>query len=136
MNQRNFLNSPSRKTFFLFAHHSSHLTLSQVGDLNLFSLTNPRERLWASRTRQLQRAHVSIYDRLWSTLPYLRPLCTIIGDSLKDYGKDKEGGRCNDLLGTRCDPYINRALSGIDFDFCCHSNLTRAVAEFGLVEVS
>src|SRR5580693_8980260 len=26
----------------------------QVGDLNLWNLDNPRERLWASRTRQLQ----------------------------------------------------------------------------------
>lgn len=32
-------------------------------------------------------------------------MCTIIGDTLKDYGTDKEGGRVHDLLGTRCDPY-------------------------------
>ncbi|HEV7627159.1 MAG TPA: urea carboxylase-associated family protein, partial [Streptomyces sp.] len=46
----------------------------QVGDLNVWNRHDPRERLWASRTRQLQRAHVSTYDRLWSTLPFLRPL--------------------------------------------------------------
>ena len=49
----------------------------QVGDLNIWNADNPRERLWASRTRQLQAAHVSVFDRLWSTLPYLRPLATI-----------------------------------------------------------
>ncbi|EPQ31170.1 uncharacterized protein PFL1_01358 [Pseudozyma flocculosa PF-1] len=116
---------------------------AQVGDLNIWNLHNPRERFWASRTRQLQRAHVSIYDRLWSCLPYLRPLCTITGDSLKDYGKggngkgggvDDEGGRVHDLLGTRCDPYVNRMLTGQDFDYHCHSNLVRAVHPFGLVE--
>lgn len=85
---------------------------AQVGDLNIWSFQNPRERMWAARTRQLQRAHVSIGDRLWSVLPYLRPLCTIVGDTLKDYGKDGEGGRIHDLLGTRCDPYVNRMLSG------------------------
>ncbi|WP_279582010.1 urea carboxylase-associated family protein [Fodinicola feengrottensis] len=42
----------------------------QVGDLNVWNANDPRERLWASRTRQLQRAHVSTYDRLWSTLPF------------------------------------------------------------------
>jgi len=84
----------------------------QVGDLNIWNYDNPRERLWASRTRQLQQAHVSVNDRLWSTLPYLRPLCTITGDSLKDYGTDAEGGRVHDLLGTRCDPYVNRMLTG------------------------
>ncbi|KAE9389429.1 hypothetical protein BT96DRAFT_967971 [Gymnopus androsaceus JB14] len=107
--------------------------------LNIWSLHNPRERFWASRTRQLQRAHVSVYDRLWSTLPYLRPLVTISGDSLKDYGVDgsgidAEGGRVHDLLGTRCDPYVNRMLTGEDNDYHCHSNLTRAVAPYGLTE--
>ena len=107
----------------------------QVGDLNIWNRHNPRERLWASRTRQLQAAHVSVFDRLWSTLPYLRPLATITSDSLKDYGVDEFGGRIHDLLGTRCDPYVNRMLTGEDFDFHCHSNLVRAVAPFGLTEL-
>ena len=107
----------------------------QVGDLNLWNRHDPRERLWASRTRQLQAAHVSVFDRLWSTLPYLRPLATITADSLKDYGIDEFGGRIHDLLGTRCDPYVNRMLTGEDFDFHCHSNLVRAVAPYGLTEL-
>jgi len=108
---------------------------AQVGDLNIWNRHNPRERMWASRTRQLQRAHVSTYDRLWSTLPYLRPLVTITNDALADYGTDADGGRVHDLLGTRCDPYVNRMLTGEDFDFHCHSNLTRAVLPYGLTEL-
>lgn len=86
----------------------------QVGDLNIWSAHNPRERFWASRTRQLHASHVSTGDRLWSCLPYLRPLCTIIADTLgregkghwgDGHGRSKWGGRCHDLLGTRCDPY-------------------------------
>jgi hypothetical protein len=107
----------------------------QVGDFNMWNLHNPRERMWASRTRQLQRAHVSTYDRLWSTLPYLRPMATIIDDTLADYGVDEDGGRVHDLLGTRCDPYVNRLLTGEDFDFHCHSNLVRAVQPYGLTEL-
>ena len=107
----------------------------QVGDLNLWSLHNPRERLWASRTRQLQAAHVTTFDRLWSTLPYLRPIATITSDSLAGYGVDEFGGRIHDLLGTRCDPYVNLMLAGADFDFCCHSNLVRAIAPYGLTEL-
>jgi uncharacterized protein YcgI (DUF1989 family) len=106
----------------------------QVGDLNMWNLHNARERLWASRTRQLQAAHVTTFDRLWSTLPYLRPMATITSDSLGSYGVDEFGGRIHDLLGTRCDPYVNRMLTGDDFDFCCHSNLVRAVAPHGLTE--
>lgn len=106
----------------------------QVADLNLWSLRDPRERMWASRTRQLQAAHVSLYDRLWSTLPFLRPMATITGDSLADYGTDNEGGRVHDLLGTRCDPYVNQMLNGVPFDYHCHSNLTRAVRPWHLTE--
>ena len=38
-------------------------------------------------------------------------MVTIIGDSLDDYGIDEVGGRCHDLLGTRCDPYGEHAHS-------------------------
>jgi uncharacterized protein YcgI (DUF1989 family) len=34
----------------------------------------------------------------------------------------------------RCDPYTNWRLTGDNMDVCCHSNLTRAVAPFGLKE--
>ena len=34
----------------------------QVGDLNIWNLHNPRERMWASRSRQLQASHVSTFD--------------------------------------------------------------------------
>ncbi|MGW4127242.1 urea carboxylase-associated family protein [Amycolatopsis japonica] len=94
----------------------------------------PAERLWTSRTRQLQGTHVTRYDRLWSTLPYLRPLLTFTNDTLEWYGADDDGGRVHDLLGARCDPYVNHILSGKDFDFHCHSNLTRAVLPYGLTE--
>ncbi|KAH9822792.1 C6 transcription factor [Teratosphaeria destructans] len=109
----------------------------QVGDLNIWNALNPRERFWAARTRQLHASHVSVYDRLWSCLPYLRPLVTIVGDSLggKDgYGVDDFGGRCHDLLGTRCDPYVNNMLTGDEYDYHCHSNLVRAAHAFGLTE--
>lgn len=106
----------------------------QVGDLNIWSAHNPRERFWASRTRQLHAAHLSTYDRLWSCLPYMRPMLTIIADTLAWYGEDEHHGRVHDLLGTRCDPYINSLLSGEEYNFHCHSNLTRAILPFGLTE--
>lgn len=64
----------------------------------------------------------------------MRPLATIIADSLAWYGEDEHGARVHDLLGTRCDPYINTVLAGAQYDFHCHSNLVRAVAPFGLAE--
>lgn len=106
----------------------------QVADLNLWNRHDPRERFWAARTRQLQAAHLSTFDRLWSTLPFLRPMATIVGDTLSGYGVDSEGGRVHDTLGTRCDPYVTAMLNDVSFDYHCHSNLVRAVLPFGLTE--
>jgi uncharacterized protein YcgI (DUF1989 family) len=61
-------------------------------------------------------------------------MVTIIADSLGEYGVDQFGGRCHDLLGTRCDPYVNKLMTGDDYDYQCHSNLTRAVVPYGLTE--
>ena len=33
------------------------------------------------------------------------------------------------MIGTRCDPYTGNLLSGDDYHYCCHSNLTRALAD-------
>ncbi|TSD40419.1 urea carboxylase-associated family protein [Rhodococcus sp. KBS0724] len=106
----------------------------QVLDVNLWSLHNPRERFWAARTRQFYGAHVGVGARLWSNLPYLRPLATVVADTL-NYGLDDDGAGCHDLLGTRCDPYVSTVLSDSSYDFHCHSNLTRAVAPYGLTEL-
>ena len=59
---------------------------------------------------------------------------TITGDSVAKYGYDPTRGRVHDLLGTRCDPYVNQMLSGESFDYHCHSNLTRAILPYGLTE--
>lgn len=100
----------------------------QVGDLNLWSADNLTERFFSGKTRALHRTHVSTGDRLWSSLPYLRPMATITYDTLGWYGFDADGGGVHDVIGTRCDPHTNRLLSGGDYHHCCHSNLARALA--------
>jgi len=105
---------------------------AQVGDLNLFNATNPDERFFSGKTRALHGTHVSTGARLWSTLPYLRPMATIIADTLDWYGTDPFGGRVHDVIGTRCDPHTHFLLSGGgQYHHCCHSNLTRALVGEG-----
>jgi uncharacterized protein YcgI (DUF1989 family) len=101
---------------------------SQVGDLNLWNANDLSERFFSGKTRQLHASHVSTGDRLWSNLPHLRPLATITHDTLDWYGWDEDGAGVHDVIGTRCDPYTNSLLSGVDYHHCCHSNLTRALA--------
>ena len=106
---------------------------AQVADLNVWNLHNPREKFWASRTKQLHSAHVTTFDRLWSCLPFFRPMLTITNETIR-YGIDEDGAGCHDLLGTRCDPYVHKLLNGEDFDYCCHSNLVRAVIPYHISE--
>ena len=47
----------------------------------------------------------------------------------------EHGGRCHDLLGSRCDPYLYKLLDDRDYGVTCHNNLTRAVAPFHLTEL-
>ena len=101
---------------------------SQVGDLNLWSANNIHERFYSGKTRALHGTHLDSGDRLWSCLPYLRPMATIIHDTLDWYGFDAFGAGVHDVIGTRCDPFTHRLLSGGEYHHCCHSNLARALA--------
>ena len=101
----------------------------QVGDLNLWNANNINERFFSGKTRQLHASHLNTGDRLWSNMPYLRPIATITQDTLDWYGWDDDGAGVHDVIGTRCDPYTNHMLKEVDYNYCCHSNLTRALAE-------
>lgn len=102
----------------------------QVGDLNLWNRDDLSERFFSGKTRALQASHVSTGDRLWSNLPYLRPMATITDDTLDWYGIDQDGGAVHDVIGTRCDPYTNVLINGVEYDRCCHSNLSRGLGAY------
>ena len=99
----------------------------QVGDLNLFQLDNFDEKFYSGKTRALYGTHLSVGDKMYSNLPYLRSLATITWDTLDWYDYDEDGGSVHDVIGTRCDPYTSKLISGSDYHYCCHSNLTRAL---------
>ncbi|KAG1658166.1 hypothetical protein GQR58_023179 [Nymphon striatum] len=124
------------KTFEVPASHVFRIVSvegPQVGDLNLWNQHDLSERFFSGKTRQLHASHVTTGDRLWSSLPGLRPLATITHDTLDWYGWDEDGAGVHDVIGTRCDPHTNFMLHGVDYDYCCHSNLTRSlVKEKGL----
>ena len=101
----------------------------QVGDLNLWNANDLNERFFSGKTRALHATHVTTGNRLWSNLPNLRPMATITHDTLGWYGFDEFGGGVHDVIGTRCDPYTHRLLSGGDYHHCCHSNLCGALSE-------
>ncbi len=103
----------------------------QVGDLNLHNAKDVAERFYSGKTRALHGTHITTGERMWSGFPHLRPMATVTEDTLNWYGIDAYGGSVHDVIGTRCDPYTHALLSnGGQYHHCCHSNLTRALAEY------
>ncbi|WP_114284367.1 urea carboxylase-associated family protein [Candidatus Halocynthiibacter alkanivorans] len=100
----------------------------QVGDLNLWHAGDLKERFYSGKTRALHGSHLTVGERMWTSLPYLRPMATITEDTLGWYGIDQYGGSVHDVIGTRCDPYTGNLLAGSQYHYCCHSNLARALA--------
>ena len=100
----------------------------QVGDLNLWNSKDLSERFFSGKTRALHGTHITTGERMWTSLPTLRPMATIVEDTLGWYGIDAYGGSVHDVIGTRCDPYTGNLLAGDHYHYCCHSNLTRALA--------
>ena len=72
----------------------------QVGDLNLWNAHNLDERFYSGKTRAIHGTHITTGERMWSNLPYLRPMATIIEDTLGWYGMDEFGGSIHDVIGS------------------------------------
>lgn len=100
----------------------------QVGDLNLWNANDLSERFYSGKTRALHGTHITTGERMWSNFSAMRPMATVVEDTLNWYGIDAFGGSVHDVIGTRCDPYTHNLLTGGQYHHCCHSNLTRALA--------
>lgn len=103
---------------------------AQVGDLNLWNRDDLTERFYSGKTRALHGTHITTGEQMWTSFPTMRPMATITEDTLGWYGIDEFGGSVHDVIGTRCDPYTGNLLAGSQYHHCCHSNLTRALADY------
>ena len=106
----------------------------QVADMNCWAADDPKERFFSSKTRQIHATHLTTGARLWSNMPYMRPLATIVQDTIS-YGFDDDGAGVHDVIGSRCDPYTHYLMTQKNGNTCCHSNLTRQALRDGLNEM-
>jgi uncharacterized protein YcgI (DUF1989 family) len=103
----------------------------QVADFNAFNRDDPKEMFWSGRTRLLQRAHLSVGDRLWSTPPRMRPMFTIIADTV-EHKPLRRNARSHDLMYCRCNERLYAVIRNESNAPNCNSNIGNAIAEFGL----
>ncbi len=102
----------------------------QVCDFNAFAATDPAEHFWSGRTRTLQGSHLTVGDRLWGTEPRMRPMFTIIADTVPHEALPPQVGT-HDLLYARCSASAWALRLGRTDLPNCNDNLTRALAQIG-----
>ena len=103
---------------------------AQTADFNAFALDDPAEHFWSGRTRTVQGSHLTVGDRLWGTEPKMRPMFTIIADTV-DHRPLPHNAASHDLLYARCSARSWELQTGEKDHANCNSNLTRALAEAG-----
>jgi uncharacterized protein len=102
----------------------------QTCDFNAFALDDPAEHFWSGRTRTLEGSHLTVGNRLWGTEPRMRPIFTIIADTVS-----RAVLPCNaashDLVFSRCShsAWVLRLGPGPHRN--CNDNLTEALADAG-----
>jgi uncharacterized protein len=106
----------------------------QIANMNIWSLENPQEHFCSGKTREIHSTHLSTGDRLWSNMPFMHPLATITCDTI-GYGWDRDGAGVHDIIGSRCDPYTHKLMTGRERHVCCHSSLAKECRKHGWTEM-
>jgi uncharacterized protein len=102
----------------------------QVGDLNVWSLDDPRERFWGSHTALYHGAHITEGCELVSTWPGERAIMTMTRDTVGRRRTDRDALQHDVLMGRCSQKY--RAVRYDDDTPGCQELLAGAIAEHGL----
>jgi uncharacterized protein YcgI (DUF1989 family) len=102
----------------------------QVADFNAFCATDASEHFWSGRTRTLHGAHLHVGDRLWSTEPNMRPMFTLIKDTVV-HKPQPFNARSHDLIYARCSERSVAMMTGKEGMPSCNANIHRALQAIG-----
>lgn len=102
----------------------------QVCDFNAYNRHDLAEAFWSGGTRGFEGTHLTVGNRLWSNPPRIRPMFTIVTDTLKQRS-NRLGLKSHDLLFSRCNRqrYIERGMPG---HANCQDNLAGAIRSYRL----
>ncbi len=104
---------------------------TQICDFNAWNLDDPTEAFWSGRTRIFENTHLTVFNRLWSTPPRMRPMATIVGDTV-EHRPPPGGSPGHDCLGARCTERMWHLVAGLQNHPNCQTNLELAIAPYGL----
>ncbi len=104
----------------------------QIVDIAIWNANNHKEGFNAYRNRLIEGGVIRLYSRLWSEVPWLRPMATCIEDQVESRTTDDKyhhhfpGGHC---ASEQWELLVGKASLN-----SCHLNLLQAVEPFGLKE--
>ncbi len=105
----------------------------QTADLLFWNANNHREIFRSGHTLCIEGWKIGEFTRLWSDVPWFRPLVTCVRDTVETTHADE--GWCNHfILGSHCTSEVWELVgeqAGMD---ACHLNLLQAIEPFGLNE--
>lgn len=102
----------------------------QTCDFNAFAAGDAAEHFWSGRTRTLEGAHLSVGNRLWGTEPRMRPMFTIVADTVP-HPPLPHNGDTHDLVFARCSASAWRLRGGDAPARNCNDNLAEALEAIG-----
>lgn len=102
----------------------------QVGDFNAFNAHDASEFFWSGRTRTIEGAHLTTGRKLWSTEPRMRPMFTIIADTVR-HDPLPHNAASHDLIFARCSDRLRELMLGHSGAPSCNTNLKQALVEIG-----
>lgn len=104
----------------------------QIADVAFWNLGNPAENFSALRTWEIEGWFVRIYTRLWSDVPWLRPLATCVDETL-DSRRPKDEFH-HHSVASQCSAEQVEMRTGRAGQNACRLNLLQAIEPYGLKE--
>ena len=104
----------------------------QIGDVAFWNEHNRKETFSSTRTWEMEGWFIDVYTRLWSQLPWFRPMATCIEDTV--VAQPPGGDYHNHSVATHCSPELSEAMSESATLNSCRLNLLQAIEPFGLKE--
>lgn len=104
----------------------------QIGDVALWNGHNTKEYFVATRTWVLEGFVIVVGSRLWSDVPFLRPMATCIEDTVINQPTDRPYHHSDARTHCTSEQWEMRTgIAGLD---SCHLNFLQAIQPFGLKE--
>jgi hypothetical protein len=108
----------------------------QVADVCIWNADNYEEYFWNEFTLSREGLFLTTFSRLWSNMPKLRPMMTIIEDTVETKPTFPGAGH-HYCFGAHCNPHywywcLKDKTRPYITTFNCYYNLLRAVARYGL----